>query len=60
MVDAAATAMLDVMCAQRACRTYTDEPGLTQLLGVPRRRPVAEIAHRNRFGAVFSAEGPTC
>lgn len=32
----------------------------SRVLGAPRRRPVVEIAHRNRFGAVFCAEGATC
>jgi len=29
-------------------------------LGPPRRRPVSEIAHRNRFGAVFDAGAASC
>ncbi len=28
--------------------------------GPPRRRPVAEIAHRNRFGAAFTSETAPC
>jgi nitroreductase len=29
-------------------------------LGAPRRRPVVEIAHRNRFGAPFHPEASSC
>lgn len=29
-------------------------------LGIPRRRPVVEIAHRNRFGAPFQPGGASC
>lgn len=32
----------------------------TRTLGPPRRRPVTEIAHRNRFGAAFDAEVVPC
>ncbi len=32
----------------------------TRTLGPPRRRPVREIAHRNRFGTEFEAEGASC
>ncbi len=32
----------------------------TRAVGPPRRRPVHEIAHRNRFGAVFDAQVAPC
>lgn len=32
----------------------------SRVLGTPRRRPVVEIAHRNRFGSAFSGEGAMC